>query len=111
MPSSIKQRMSSQRRPWAHIYPLRSDGMPMLPNQIPTRTINNTSEPLATVNGVQTTTTTNAVTIAQPGGDNGLVNRVSPDFLITNSAQQQQQQQPVLNNTHQFRPSIHPNME
>lgn len=32
MPSSIKNRMSTQRRPWAHIFPLRSDGSPIFPN-------------------------------------------------------------------------------
>jgi hypothetical protein len=32
MPSLVKQKMSMQRRPWAHLYPLRSDGSPIFPN-------------------------------------------------------------------------------
>jgi hypothetical protein len=35
MPSAIKPRMSFERRRWAHIFPLRSDGTPILPNWTP----------------------------------------------------------------------------
>ena len=50
MPSSIKPKMSFERRRWAHLFPLASDGSPMLPNWVKT----NTSGPMgheATISG------------------------------------------------------------
>ncbi len=35
MPSTIKPRMSFERRRWAHIFPLRSDGTPLFPHWTP----------------------------------------------------------------------------
>lgn len=34
MPSQLKKRMSTQRRPWAHIFPLSEDGSPIFPNEV-----------------------------------------------------------------------------
>lgn len=83
MPSSIKQRMSSQRRPWAHIYPLRSDGTPMLPHQIPSRTITSQESITTTdINNRQGGNTPVSPSVTQPNTvENQVFNhRVSPDL-------------------------------
>lgn len=91
MPSSIKQAMSSQRRPWAHIYPLRSDGMPRLPNWT-SRNISNTQDKVADVLMIDGTAAAIAVANNSNGSSandtfgGGLINnRISPDFLVNNT--------------------------
>ena len=56
MPSTIKPRMSFERRRWAHIFPLRSDGTIIFPNWTQVKTNSNLLEmnpPLASDNNSQ----------------------------------------------------------
>lgn len=127
MPISIRQRMSSQRRPWAHIYPLRSDGTPMLPNQTPSRMISNDSmAPAVDQNGGSggangsglTSSSTNSagstgnlmLSAAQNNGDvcapPSVTTRISPDSTLNTPYHYQQPQQQLHN---QIRTSISQN--
>lgn len=111
MPSSIKQRISSQRRPWAHIFPLRSDGSPLLDHWFSVK--NNgpaagddktTSESSTASNGTSTHVTSEADTTStniNPStsvGTSGFVNenhivnslsKISPDSNHNNNSNNQ----------------------
>lgn len=100
MPSSITQRMSSQRRPWAHIFPLRSDGTPMFPHWTTVKSNNDmfNSNEFSNRNfstgsaGSNLNTNVNVNTTGNGGTnnnnntavENGSVSRISPDSMNTN---------------------------
>ena len=82
MPSLIKQRMSMQRRPWAHLYPLRSDGSPIFPNQVKVvNNLNNYDPNMLTEIGDRNMSVSNTLTVDVTVHSGGLntMGKMSPD--------------------------------